>query len=135
SLLILSYDKNYLILKNIYYFLFSYVLFIFMLLISGTDPNEIWLNSSRNTTSLIFVTLGAVFLIQNQILKEVKYPIVFYFLIVFVSILSLGRSGIITSIILFLTYIIFLYKEVNNKNQIFLFLAFFVLSVLLFLNF
>src|SRR5690606_36006653 len=71
SLLILSYDKNYLILKNIYYFLFSYVLFIFMLLISGTDPNEIWLNSSRNTTSLIFVTLGAVFLIQNQILKEV----------------------------------------------------------------
>lgn len=135
SLLILSYDKNYLILKNIYYFLFSYVLFIFMLLISGTDPNEIWLNSSRNTTSLIFVTLGAVFLIQNQILKEVKYPIVFYFLVVFVSILSLGRSGIITSIILFLTYIIFLYKEVNNKNQIFLFLAFFVLSVLLFLNF
>ena len=96
-----------------------------MLLISGVDPNDIWLNSSRNTTSLIFVTLGAIFLIQNQTLREVKYPIVFYFLIVFVSILSLGRSGIITSIILFLTYIVFLYKEVNNKHQIFLFLAFF----------
>ena len=135
SLLILNYDKNYLILKNIYYFLFSYVLFVFMLLISGVDPNDIWLNSSRNTTSLIFVTLGAIFLIQNQTLREVKYPIVFYFLIVFVSILSLGRSGIITSIILFLTYIVFLYKEVNNKHQIFLFLAFFVFSALLFLNF
>lgn len=116
--LALKYDKSNLILKTLYYFLFLYLIVVLIVLLAGRDPNEIW-QGSRNSSSQLFVIMGGVFLIYPAVLEKLKFKLLFYFLIFIVCVLSMGRSGIITSAILLLAAILNFYSFKINKTNLF----------------
>lgn len=128
SYLILNYDRNNLILKTFYYFMFVYVIFIFLVLLLGRDPNEIW-QGSRNSSSQIFVITCSLFLIYSPALK---FKMFLYFFIFLVCVLSMGRSGILTSTILLLASALQGYSFKSKRNKL---LLFFLLSFSFFILF
>lgn len=126
SYLILRRDKDYLITKTFYYSTFLYSIIILIVLLLGRDPNEIWL-SSQNTSSQIFVTLGSMFLIRATPRNVLKYKLLFYFIVFAVSVLSIGRSGIISSSILLVAGTLDYYLNGNKDRKQLIFLSFLVL--------
>lgn len=134
SYLVFNYDKRQLILKTLYYFLFLYLIIVLAILVAGRDPNEIW-QGSRNSSSQLFVIMGAIFLIYPPVLEKLKFKLLFYFLIFIVCVFSMGRSGIITSAILLLAAILSSYSFKINKTNLFLILVSLGALLLLAINF
>lgn len=116
--LAIKYDKSHLILKTLYYFLFLYLIVVLIVMMAGRDPNEVW-QGSRNSSSQLFVIMGGMFLIYPAVLENLKFKLLFYLLIFIVCVLSMGRSGIVTSAILLLAAILNFYSFKINKGNLF----------------
>ncbi|MCC2597543.1 hypothetical protein LKR43_14490 [Pusillimonas sp. MFBS29] len=95
----LKYDKDNIILKSLYYIIFVYAFFIMLMLLLGRDPDTIW-RGSRNLGSQVFVVVGALFVIYLPIKISLKFWRLFFFMIFFICVLLMGRSGIIASFLL-----------------------------------
>lgn len=121
SIIMLNYDDDSIMLKTLYYFLFVFLVLVCFALISGVNPDKLWPQSSRNTTSEVFVVLGAIFLISGRVLPSLKFKPLFYSLIVIVSIMSIGRSGIITSLILFAAFSLYNFSASRRRKLFYLF--------------
>ncbi|WP_333613353.1 O-antigen polymerase [Psychrobacter sp.] len=138
--LILNYDKNNLIIKTLYYLMFIYLAIVLLLLFSGRNPNDIWIGS-QNSGSQVFVITCSIFIIYFPVFKLLKFKSLFYFLIFVMSILSFGRSGIITSAMLLIAVILKSYSfKLNRKNlfyslMLIITLVFFFFNISMFLDF
>lgn len=123
SAIILRHDHNFFVLKSLYHFLFVLVVVVCCALMSGINPDELWPQSSRNTTSEVFVVLGSIFLINGRVLRNLRFKPLFYLLIVIVSVMSFGRSGIISSFILFAAFALYSVRAFRKSRILYLFLV------------
>ena len=112
-----------------------FILFSFFIIIKGTDPNFVFTQSSRNTFSWLAIFGSSLFYIC-QLKKGINckisiWPACCGFII---SVLSLGRSGIISSGIILVGIIMYKLKNHKVKAILFFFLMvlFFLLSYHLF---
>lgn len=134
ALLTIKYDKDFFLLKSMYYFTFIYAVVILLVLLLGVDPNNIW-NASQNTSSQIFVILGSFFIIYKPVVNKLKYKVVFYTLIFMICIFSFGRSGILTSLMLLIVCMLHAYFFQPKKVKIIYLLFFLFSSVVVLINF
>ena len=117
-----KYDKKYIIIKVFYYFMFLYAIIVLLMLGLGISADNIWLGS-RNLSGLLFVTYGSLFLLYQPATNYLKLKKTFYFIVFIICVLSIGRSGIITSFILLIAAILETYSLKLTKNQVFKFLV------------
>lgn len=123
----LNLTKNFLI--------FIYIWFFISGIYYGFNPNSIdkyITHASRNIVSALFI-FATIFLYLAQINYKKDINVIPAIPLLFIAFLSYGRSGIILSIILFLS--IYLYNFIDEINflKIFIFLiAIFILSIILF---
>ncbi|MDB9402170.1 O-antigen ligase family protein [Microcystis aeruginosa CS-567/02-A1] len=109
---------------------FTYLLFGFVVayftyyFYNGIDPNAIFLNSSRNTVSWLLIVYSVIIYIVSDKarLKTQVLPAVMTFIF---SVMSYGRSGIISSFILLIGILLFTFYE-NRKNAKFYILLTFI---------
>lgn len=107
-------------LSILYNLFFVFVVCLSLLLLTGFDAENIFAGS-RNTVSMILVCVGSVFLIINYS-KGRAFDLILYFLILLCCVLSIGRSGILTSAILFSAAIYRHFRPSSNSNVVKLFL-------------
>lgn len=99
----------------LYWFYFLLTAVISIVLISGFDPSNIFAGS-RNSIGLLLVPLGAMFLIDGRLELNNKRTLLLYFLVLIACILAQGRSGILTSLILLLSYNFIFLRNVTYKK-------------------
>lgn len=135
-----KYDHSHTIIKVLYYFTFGYALIILLVLVMGVSPGNIWLGS-RNLSSQLFVSFGALFLFYKPANETLRFKNLFYLIVFIICVLSIGRSGIITSFVLLIAAVLETYSFKLTWSNIFkisfsiLVLMFMALGFEYFLNF
>lgn len=118
-------------LNFMYKFFYGLVIIVFSMLLSGIDPGDIF-SGSRNTVSQLLVPIGAIFLLDKRLeIKKISGSIL-YLMIFLSSVISFGRSGIITSILLLIALFFYFTTNINYRKLlmsiVFLVLLIFVLN-------
>lgn len=122
-------SSNYVI--YFYKFYFIATVSIFIILLNGTNPNDVFAGS-RNSISLFLVPLGSLFILDNRVNLKSKYSISLYLIVFLCCVLALGRSGILTSLILITGLLLNYTKRLSYKKAIYSLL--FVIIFLFFLQ-
>ncbi|QYX29903.1 O-antigen ligase family protein [Sphaerospermopsis torques-reginae] len=118
---------------------FTYLLFGFVVayftyyFYNGIDPNEIFLNSSRNTVSwLLMVYSVIIYIVSDKArLKTQVLPAV---MTVIFSVMSYGRSGIICSFILLIGILLLTFYENRKNTKFYIFMTFLGILFMFFLS-
>jgi len=101
---------------------FAFLSFSF---VRGVPPAE-WLKGSRNYVSVVLIYLTITTICIARINSKVPTLLVYFvlpLLCVAFSVIALGRSGIISSLMLFFASIFYLIKDKKNKSKIRAFLV------------
>lgn len=114
------------LLKLLFNFFSITVISIFLLLLTGVDPNSVFAGS-RNTISLLLIPLGCFFLINSNINIKSNKALFIYILIVLNCIIAQGRSGILTSLILLIALILSRIEKINLLKIIFIVVSFLII--------
>jgi hypothetical protein len=96
--------------------------------LKGTDFNEIFLRSSRNAVSWLFIVYAAIFYIVVDKLS-LTVPVLPAIIAVFFSVVSYGRSGIISSFTLLFSILLLNFHRNWKNSKFYIVIAFF--SILL----
>lgn len=110
-------------------FYFSSALYLFFYAVLGYEAGEI-LDHSRNHVSVYFIGLTTLLFValESENVKRIREYIVPSLITVLISILAIGISGIISSLLLFALVCLFALKEKGGKPLVLL--GFFVISIL-----
>ncbi|MCX5984443.1 MAG: hypothetical protein NTY89_22190 [Nostocales cyanobacterium LacPavin_0920_SED1_MAG_38_18] len=107
------------------YLLFGFVVAFFTYYFyNRIDPNEIFLYASRNTVSWLLIVYSAIIYIVSDKARS-KIPVLPAIMTVIFSVVSYGRSGIISSFILLIGILLLTFYE-NRKNAKFYFFITFI---------
>ncbi len=129
-IVLFSNDGKY-YLRYIYNYFYIIVSAIFLILLIGFDPSDIF-SGSRNTISLLLVPMGAILILDKRLQLKKLSGLAFYLMIFFSSTMSLGRSGIITSILLLIAFFFYSTNNINYRSIFIVALS--VIILVLFLN-
>lgn len=129
-IVLFSNDGKY-YLRYIYNYFYIIVSAIFLILLIGFDPSDIF-SGSRNTISLLLIPMGAILILDKRLQLKKLSGLAFYLMIFFSSTMSLGRSGIITSILLLIAFFFYSTNNINYRSIFIVALS--VIILVLFLN-
>jgi hypothetical protein len=109
-------------------------IYVFISFITGKDLNEIFPDTSRNYISVILLTnISTAYLVDWRQNKTIN--IWFALITLVLSILAIGRSGILVSLFLLVGALILRYKEFSSKKKTIVSFALIIpLIVFLFIN-
>lgn len=118
------------------FLLFCYLVtyFTYSLFIKGIDPNQLFLLSSQNTVSWLFILYSAIFYIVVDKLS-LTVPVLPAIITVFFSVVSYGRSGIISSFTLLFSILLLNFHRNWKNSKFYIVIAFFsILLTLIIVN-
>jgi hypothetical protein len=112
AILLLNFDINYKLVKALYYFS---IFFIALRIIVAGGISSLDTASSRNTIGIMVLIYFSLYVIASYVNKKkiTIFPVLFGLLI---TIIAIGRSGILTFVLLTMLFIIFEFK--GNKHKI-----------------
>jgi hypothetical protein len=126
------------VLWRLYFIILSFFI-LFNVIILKVDPNRLFDRSSQNIISILIIGAATFLYISESIIDDKrKLPLWPSVVAVFFSILGRGRSGIISSILLFLVILYLNHKkntEVESKRNIKRLLFYLPLLFVLFITF
>ena len=128
-------DRTYSISKNFFVFLVIWFLFEGLRLgFSSNSLNEYLSGSSRNIVSAIFL-YSTIFLYMAKLNLNKKITMIPALVLFFISLISYGRSGIILSVLIFLSIILYVYFHKLKFKKIIFFFFILVVIIYLFINY
>src|SRR5699024_7483514 len=118
GLLLLNYRPNKKITKG---FNLIFLVFFFISLIRGEDPNTI-LFYSRNYISVVLMYSISLLMIADDE-DIISFDVLFYlFGALFISVMSVGRGGIMSFTIAVILYLLLMYSKQGSRNYLWLIL-------------
>ena len=120
-------------------FPFTYLLFLFVVayftyyFYNGIDPNEIFLYASRNVVSWLLIVYSAIIYIVSD-KARLKIPVLPAVMTVIFSVMSYGRSGIISSFILLMGILLLTFRENRKNSKFYILLTFLGILSMFFLS-
>lgn len=128
GLLILNYRPNQKILKILNLFLIA---FFFISIILGSDPNLILIYSRNYISVVLMYSISLLFIAYDG--EVTSTNVLFYlFAALIVSIMAVGRGGIISFTVAVIAYLLFLYSKQRSRNYLWLiFITTLIVMVLL----
>lgn len=124
STLFLNFNINYKLIRFLYYFILSFIV-IKIIMVGGI--NNLEATTSRNTIGIMVLSYFGLHVISNYVnnKKITIYPVIFGLL---TTVMAVGRSGILTFILLLILFIIFKFdgdkQKINNPFKWVLIVAF-----------
>lgn len=118
---------------------FTYLLFGFVVayftyyFYNGIDPNAIFLNSSRNTVSWLLIVYSVIIYIVSD-KARLKTQVLPAVMTVIFSVMSYGRSGIISSFILLIGILLLTFYENRKNTKFYILLTFLGILFMFFLS-
>lgn len=111
AILLLNFDINYKLVKELFYLS---LIFIAIRIIVAGGISHIDIASSRNTIGIMVLIYFSLYAIASYVNKKkiTIFPVLFGLLI---TIMAIGRSGILTFVLLTLLFIIFEFKGSKHK--------------------
>ncbi len=118
---------------------FTYLLFGFVVayftyyFYNGIDPNAIFLTASRNTVSWLLIFYSAIiYIVTDKARSEI--PVLPAVMTVIFSVMSYGRSGIISSFILLIGILLLTFYENRKNSKFYILLTFLGILFMFFLS-
>ncbi|UUO13754.1 hypothetical protein [Dolichospermum heterosporum] len=115
------------------YLLFGFVVAFFTYYFyNRIDPNAIFLYASRNTVSWLLIVYSAIIYIVSD-KARLKIPVLPAIMTVIFSVMSYGRSGIISSFILLIGILLLTFYENKKNAKFYIFITFIGILFMFFL--